>query len=55
MLVVIVFGLNMSGIGSSDELPRLALFFDNNLVQNYRNGDDWYDIHPLLKDEINKN
>lgn len=39
---------------SIDELPRLARFFDNNLVQNYRNGDDWYDIHPLLKDEINK-
>ncbi|HEC84867.1 MAG: hypothetical protein DRR08_10475 [Candidatus Parabeggiatoa sp. nov. 2] len=37
---------------SIDELPRLARFFDNNLVQNYRNGDDWYDLHPLLKDVI---
>ncbi|MCP4701909.1 MAG: hypothetical protein GY862_34380 [Gammaproteobacteria bacterium] len=35
------------------ELPRLARFFDTNLVQNYRNGDDWYDIHPLLKNVIN--
>lgn len=31
------------------ELPRLARFFDTTLVLNYRNGDDWYDIHPLLQ------
>lgn len=31
------------------ELPRLARFFDTSLVLNYRNGDYWYDIHPLLK------
>jgi len=46
--------LAKSPYASIEELPRLAQFFDNNLVQNYRNGDDWYDIHPLLKDEINK-
>ena len=33
--------------------PNLARFFDTKLVLNYRDGDDWYDIHPLLKDEIN--
>ncbi|NOQ34774.1 MAG: hypothetical protein GQ569_02645 [Methylococcaceae bacterium] len=37
---------------SIDKLPALARFFDTNLVLNYRNGDDWYDVHPLLKDEI---
>ncbi|MCK5878025.1 MAG: hypothetical protein KAG43_10345 [Candidatus Marithrix sp.] len=42
-----------SELQTIDDLPRLARFFDNNLVQNYRNGDDWYDIHPLLKDVIN--
>ncbi len=31
-------------------LQRLARFFDTSLVLNYRNSDDWYDIHPLLKD-----
>ncbi|MDR3570395.1 MAG: hypothetical protein P4L43_20415 [Syntrophobacteraceae bacterium] len=31
------------------ELPRLARFFDTNLVLNYRNDDYWYDVHPLLK------
>lgn len=43
---------NRTELQSIEELPRLARFFDNNLVQNYRNGDDWYDIHPLLKDVI---
>lgn len=33
-------------------LPRLARFFDTHVVLNYRNGDDWYDIHPLLYNEI---
>ena len=35
-----------------ENLPQLARFFDTNLVLNYRNSDDWYDIHPLLVDEI---
>jgi hypothetical protein len=34
------------------ELPRLARFFDTNLVLNYRNAEDWYDIHPLLPQAI---
>lgn len=34
---------------STAELPRLARFFDTTLVLNYRNGEDWYDIHPLLQ------
>ncbi|MGZ5077742.1 MAG: hypothetical protein ACXV9R_14090 [Methylobacter sp.] len=37
-----------------DELPSLARFFDTKLVLNYRNGDDWYDVHPLLRDEIGR-
>jgi energy-coupling factor transporter ATP-binding protein EcfA2 len=36
------------------DLPTLARFFDSKLVLNYRNGDDWYDVHPLLRDEIRK-
>jgi energy-coupling factor transporter ATP-binding protein EcfA2 len=31
------------------DLPRLARFFDTHLVLNYRNNDDWYDVHPLLQ------
>lgn len=37
---------------SLEGLPRLARFFDGNLVQNYHNGEDWYDLHPLIKDKI---
>jgi hypothetical protein len=35
-----------------DALPALARFFDAKLVLNYRNGEDWYDVHPLLRDII---
>jgi len=34
------------------ELPALARFFDTKLVLNYRNGHDWYDVHPLIRDEL---
>ncbi|MDJ0835400.1 MAG: hypothetical protein QNK37_02725 [Acidobacteriota bacterium] len=34
------------------DLARLAHFFDTNLVQCFRNGKDWYDIHPLLKSHL---
>jgi hypothetical protein len=37
---------------SIEQLPRLARFFDTHLVLNYRNGDDWYDVHPLLADVL---
>lgn len=41
-------------LGVIEDLPMLARFFDSKLVLNYRNGDDWYDVHPLLRDEIRK-
>lgn len=37
---------------SDDKLPLLAHFLDNRLVLNYRNGSDWYDVHPLLRDVV---
>jgi hypothetical protein len=36
------------------DLPTLAHFLDNRLVLNYRNGSDWYDVHPLLRDVVEK-
>lgn len=41
-------------LNSKDKLPDFARFFDTKLVLNYRNGDDWYDVHPLLRDEIRR-
>ncbi len=37
---------------SITQLPELARFFDTNLVLNYRDGEDWYDVHPLIAEEI---
>lgn len=37
---------------SNDDLPLLAHFLDNRLVMNYRNGSDWYDVHPLLRELV---
>ena len=34
------------------DLPTLAHFLDNRLVLNYRNGSDWYDVHPLLREVV---
>ncbi len=30
----------------------LAHFLDNRMVLNYRNGSDWYDVHPLLREVV---
>jgi hypothetical protein len=32
--------------------PDLARFLDSNRIMNYLNGEPWYDVHPLLLDEI---
>jgi hypothetical protein len=39
-------------LASDADLPTLAHFLDNRLVLNYRNGDNWYDIHPLLREIV---
>jgi hypothetical protein len=31
---------------------RLARFLDGHLVLYFINGDEWYDIHPLIRDEV---
>ena len=36
------------------DLPTLAHFLDNRLVLVYRNGEDWYDVHPLLREVVDK-
>jgi hypothetical protein len=41
-------------LASDKDLPTLAHFLDSRLVLNYRNGCDWYDVHPLLRDVVDK-
>jgi hypothetical protein len=33
-------------------LPRLVTFLDSHLVLCYRNGEEWYDVHPLVREEV---
>lgn len=37
---------------SQDAWDVAADLLDQRLVLGYRNGEDWFDVHPLLKDEI---
>lgn len=39
-------------LAQESDLPLLAHFLDNRLVLNYRNGSDWYDVHPLIRDLV---
>ena len=39
-------------LGSVNNLSSLARYLDTNLIMNYLNGEPWYDIHPVLIDEI---
>ena len=39
---------------SDAQLPVLSQFLDNRLVMVYRNGSDWYDVHPLLREVVDR-
>jgi len=44
--------LHTSCLEKDSDVPTLAHFLDNRLVLVYRNGKDWYDIHPLLREVV---
>jgi hypothetical protein len=37
---------------SPESIGRLSRFLDTHLVLYLTNGDDWYDVHPLIRDEV---
>lgn len=37
---------------SQEALPKFARFLDTGLVLNYRNGEDWYGVNPLIKAQM---
>lgn len=43
-----------SVIEDIQKLPDLARLLDSHMVLNYRNGYDWYDVHPLVREEVMK-
>lgn len=34
------------------ELPLLARYIDSHIVLCYRNGEGWYEVHPLIRDYV---
>ncbi len=39
---------------SGENVGKVARYLDTHLVLYFRNGDDWYDIHPLIREEVGK-
>ena len=37
---------------SLDALPDFARLQEGKYLLHYRNGEDWYDVHPLLRAEV---
>lgn len=37
-----------------DRLPDFARLTEGKYILNYRNGKDWFDVHPLLRDIVSK-
>lgn len=36
------------------EIPELSRYFDTHLLLCYRNGDEWYELHPLIRDTVER-
>lgn len=43
-----------SELESLDRLPDLARLMEGKYILNYLNGENWFDVHPLLRDVIKK-
>lgn len=41
-------------LDSMERLPNLARFFDTHVVLCYRDGPEWYDVHPMIRDVVIK-
>lgn len=39
-------------LGSQDKLPIFARLTEGKYILNYRNGYDWFDVHPLLRTAV---
>lgn len=41
-----------AALNDVDQVPDLARFFDSHVVLCYRDGPEWYDVHPLVRDHV---
>jgi len=39
---------------NDEDISRLAYFMNNYMVLYFINGEEWYDIHPLIRDEVSE-
>jgi len=47
-------GLDVHEAGPNKSLYQLSRFFDTHMILGYRSGEEWYDVHPLLRDEVDR-
>ncbi len=43
---------HQTALPSTEQLPVLARFLDTHLTLCYRNGEEWYDVHPLISEYV---
>lgn len=43
-----------SALDGRDHLPGFARFLDTHLVLGYVNGEEWYDVHPLVAEHVER-
>ncbi len=41
-----------AGYATNNDLPRFAHFLEQSLVFCYQNGEEWFDVHPLIRDYV---
>lgn len=41
-------------LAAHSNIPRLSRLFDTHLLLCYRNGHEWYGVHPLIEDEVER-
>ena len=39
---------------TEEDINRLTRFLDSHIVLYLRNGPEWYDVHPLVRDEVSR-
>ncbi len=40
--------------GTDQDISRLTRFLDSRIILYLRNGEDWHDIHPMVRDEVSR-
>jgi len=52
--VLLVNGQDYHDLNHREEHETVARFMDSYLVLCYRNGEDWYEVHPLVREHVTR-